>query len=213
MRLKNLKNKDIILKKSIYLIRNIDKHMDYQKIFGNNNNIEIEIGCGKGNFIINKALENPNINYIGIEKYDSVLARALKKLENVELIPNLKFIRYDAKDIDELFINDISKLYLNFSDPWPKLKHHDRRLTSEIFLNKYEKIFKGNKIIIQKTDNKELYEFSLNNFQKCGYEIAATSEDLYNSKYVDGNIATEYETRFHNMGMPIYYIEAKKKTL
>src|SRR5574344_1115135 len=160
MRLKNLKHKDEIMTNNPYLIYNpSDYKGKYQSLFNNTNPIKLEIGCGKGDFIINKALTNPNINYIGLEKYDSVIARALKKVD-ID-IPNLRFIREDALNIDNVFDHEISVLYLNFSDPWPKLRHHDRRLTSRIFLEKYDSIFKSKNIIIQKTDNKELYAYSL----------------------------------------------------
>jgi len=209
MRLKNLKHKDEIMTNNPYLIYNpSDYKGKYQSLFNNTNPIELEIGCGKGDFIINKALTNPNINYIGLEKYDSVIARALKKVD-ID-IPNLRFIREDALNIDNVFDHEISVLYLNFSDPWPKLRHHDRRLTSRIFLEKYDSIFKSKNIIIQKTDNTDLYKYSLQSFKDYGYKIKETSEDLYNSKYIVGNIPTEYETKFHNDGLSIYYVKTEK---
>lgn len=210
MRLKNFKNKDKIINESPYLINDYKNYRgNFNKLFKNNNPLHIEIGCGKGNFIINMAINNPNINFIGIEKYDSVIARALQKMEEYEL-DNLKFMRMDALIIDEIFSKEITRIYLNFSDPWPKVRHENRRLTSFVFLDKYAKIFKKDYSIIQKTDNKDLYLFSLNNFKERDYEVNSTT-DLYNSKYLNNNVATEYEEKFHNKGMNIYYINAYKK--
>ena len=139
MRLRNVKNKEIILNNSDMVIKYDESYLgNWYSIFKNNNPIEIEIGMGKGQFVINKAKLNPDVNYIGIEKYDSVLARAVEKVD--ENIPNLKFVRMDAMDINRFFYKEISKIYLNFSDPWPKKRHARRRLTSHDFLSKYDDI-------------------------------------------------------------------------
>jgi len=160
MRLRNIKGAHDIISKSAYLIVDYNNHKGkFKEIFSNSNDIEIEIGMGKGSFIIEKARKNPNINFIGIEKYASVLVSAFKKLENVDL-PNLKIINMDANFIDDVFENEISKVYLNFSDPWPKKKHSNRRLTSKLFLDKYSKIFVGDRVIEMKTDNMKLFEYS-----------------------------------------------------
>ena len=172
----------------------------------NKNDLEIEIGCGKGNFIINKAKLNPNINYIGIEKYDSVLFRALEKIN--EDIPNLKFIRMDANEINEVFDKEVSKIYLNFSDPWPKERHEKRRLSSSEFLSKYDNLFKKDKEIIMKTDNRKLFEYSIKSFVDYGYKIDEISLDLHSDNIP--NIETEYEEKFSKLGQVIYMISVKK---
>ena len=144
MRLKHIKNADVIISNCKYVVNNpLDYKGKWKQLFSNDNDIEIEIGTGKGKFIISKAIENPNINYIGIEKYDSPLVSAVKKLEEVE-ISNLKLICFDAMNIEDVFDREVSKIYLNFSDPWPKKRHTKRRLSSPIFLNKYESLFKNN---------------------------------------------------------------------
>ena len=206
LRLRNVKGALEIVNNSNYVIHNYkDYKGKYNKLF-NSNDIEIEIGCGKGNFIINKAKQNPNINYIGIEKYDSVLVRALEKID--EEIPNLKFIRMDAKEIDEVFNKEISKIYLNFSDPWPKDRHEKRRLSSDIFLKKYDSIFKSEKNIIMKTDNRKLFEYSIKSLTNYGYKIEDISLDLHNDDIP--NIETEYETKFSSLGQVIYMVNVKK---
>ena len=204
MRLKHIKNADIIINNSPYLVKNsIEYKGKWNSLFNNNNPIEIEIGTGKGKFIINKALENPNINYIGIEKYDSPLVNAVKLLQDVN-ITNLKLICFDALHIDEIFDKEIDKIYLNFSDPWPKKRHEKRRLTSKQFLDKYEKLFKNEKRIQMKTDNDDLYEYSCISFIENGYEIIKTD-----TNYKD-TITTEYEDKFTAKGNVIYYTEIKK---
>ena len=209
MRLRNVKNKKEIMDSSEYLILEPKNYIGkWNSIFDNSNPIHIEIGTGKGNFIIGKALNNPNINFIGIEKFDSVIARALEKIPDD--VPNLKMIRMNALEIDEVFRNEIDTIYLNFSDPWPKKRWHKRRLTSEVFLEKYDSLFKKDKVIIQKTDNVSLFEYSICSLSKYGYVIENISFDLHNSE-IEGNIMTEYEEKFSSKGNPIYYLEAVKK--
>ena len=208
MRLKNVKGAKEIIDSSPYVIQNPKTD---SKIFPNQNPIQIEIGMGKGDFIIEHAKKNPNINYIGIEKFDSVLVRAVQKLQEVEL-PNLKLIRMDAEEIADCFNREIDTLYLNFSDPWPKKRHSKRRLTSPYFLKKYDSIFKDKKQIIMKTDNRELFEFSLISFNEENYQIKEISFDLYqNEEYLKNNIQTEYEKKFVSRGFPIYYVKVVKK--
>lgn len=207
MRLRNIKGADEIIKKSSYLISDYEKYKgNFKSIFNNSNNIEIEIGMGKGNFIIEKARLNPDINFIGIEKYATVLVSALKKLEDVNL-PNLRIINMDANFIDDVFLNEIDKVYLNFSDPWPKKKHSNRRLTSYIFLNKYSNIFKNDRIIEMKTDNMGLFEYSLVSLSENGYVLKQVNLDLYKTD-LEGNVQTEYEKKFSSKGMPIYKLVA-----
>lgn len=209
MRLKNVKGAKDIIESSPYLILNPEQYKgNYQKLFNNNNPIYIEIGMGKGDFIINNALKYPDINFIGIEKFDSVIVRAIQKLENIK-ISNLKLIRFDAMGIEQIFDKEIDLLYLNFSDPWPKERHAKRRLTSPIFLEKYNNIFKNNKKIIMKTDNRKLFEYSIISLTNNGYHINDISLDLYKDDVKD-NIPTEYEKRFNELGYPIYKIDVEK---
>ena len=208
MRLRNVKGAKNIIDNSLYVINDYkDYKGNYKTLFNNDNPIHIEIGMGKGDFIIGMALANPNINFIGIEKYDSVLVRAIEKIEDD--IPNLKLIRMDASSIEEVFYKEIDTLYLNFSDPWPKNRHEDRRLTSLKFLKRYDNIFKNNKNIIMKTDNRKLFEFSLIQFSNYKYTIEEISLDLYNDD-IKENVPTEYEKKFHSLGFPIYRVVVKK---
>ena len=200
MRLKHIKNAEEIISKSKYLVKSPRENKgSWNKVFNNDNNIEVEIGMGKGKFIIEKAIQNPNINFIGIEKYDSPLVSAVKKLEELE-INNLKLICLDALGIEEVFDHEIDKIYLNFSDPWPKKRHAKRRLTSSIFLNKYESLFKDEKHIEMKTDNDDLYDYSSESFIENGYDIVKTD-----TNYLD-TIRTEYEDKFISLGKNINYL-------
>lgn len=209
VRLRNVKGAKEIIDNSPYIIKNPNDYRgNYQKIFKNNNPIHIEIGMGKGDFIIENAKKYPNINFIGIEKFDSVIVRAVQKLENEE-IPNLKLIKIDANEIDDVFDKEISVIYLNFSDPWPKARHAKRRLSSEIFLNKYDSVFIDKKRIIMKTDNRKLFEYSIKSFTDYGYKIEDISLNLYEDD-IKNNIPTEYETRFHNRGCLIYKVDVSK---
>lgn len=179
--------------------------------FGNSNPLHIEIGMGKGRFMMELAALNPDINYIGIEKYSTVLLRAVQKLEENEL-SNLKLIRMDAEDICEVFgKGEVSKIYLNFSDPWPKDRHAKRRLPSRQFLARYEEILDENGVVEFKTDNRELFDFALDELSYAGWKLEAVTRDLHHdAKLMEGNIMTEYEERFSAMGNPIYkYISLK----
>lgn len=209
MRLRKVKNAQNIINESQYIIKEPENYKgNYKAIFKNDNPIHIEVGMGKGDFIIENALKNPNINFIGIEKFDSVMVRAVQKLEEYN-IPNLKLIKIDALDIDNIFDKEISCLYLNFSDPWPKKRHTNRRLTSEVFLSKYDLIFKDIDRIVMKTDNRHLFEYSIKSFTDYGYKINDISLDLHSDDKLD-NIETEYEKKFVSRGMVIYYIEVIK---
>lgn len=211
MRLRNVKNKEEIINNSKVLIINPKDYCGkWNKLFDNNNPIYIEIGMGKGDFILENSLRYSNINFIGIEKYDSIVARAIQKIEGLETIPNnLKLIRMDAKEIEEVFDKEIDRLYLNFSDPWPKKRHSERRLTSNTFLKRYENIFKKDKEIVMKTDNISLFEFSLETLSQNNYFFEKVSLDLHNSEIVD-NIMTEYERKFTQKNIKINYLVAKK---
>jgi len=208
MRLRNVKNKEEILSSCNILIRELeDLKGKWKEKFNNDNPIYIEIGMGKGDFIIQNAIEYPNINFIGIEKYDSVISRAVQKVP--EGINNLLFLRMDAKDIEKVFDKEVDRLYLNFSDPWPKDRHARRRLTSDEFLNRYENIFKKDKEIHQKTDNRNLFEFSVISLVNNGYKLEDLSLDLHNSNR-ENIIMSEYEKKFVSRNNVIYYLVAKK---
>ncbi|MBQ9072041.1 MAG: tRNA (guanosine(46)-N7)-methyltransferase TrmB [Bacilli bacterium] len=208
MRLRNVKGASAIIESSDYIIKDYKEYKGkYKELFNNDNPIHIEIGMGKGDFIIGMAKKYPKINFIGIEKFDSVIVRAIEKID--EEIPNLKLIRMDATEIEEVFDKEIDCIYLNFSDPWPKKRHADRRLTSLKFLKRYDCLFKGEKNVIMKTDNRKLFEFSLISFTNYNYKIEEISLDLYNDDIKD-NVATEYEKKFHSLGFPIYKIIVKK---
>ncbi len=207
MRLKNVKGASKVINQCDLVIKNPENYKgEYQKIFKNDNPIHLEIGMGKGDFIINMAKTFPNINFIGIEMYDSVLVRAVEKIK--EDIPNLIFIKIDAVNIEDIFAKEIDMIYLNFSDPWPKNRHENRRLTSPRFLKRYDSIFKNKKTIIQKTDNRHLFEYSLKTLTDYNYKIKQISLDLHQEDIF--NIETEYEKKFSSKGYPIYMLEAVK---
>ena len=208
MRLRNVKNANIIVDNSNYVIKNPENYIGkYKTLFNNNYPICIEIGMGKGDFIIGMAKKYPNINFIGIEKYESVMVRAIEKLENIDL-PNLKLIRMDAINIDKVFNKEIDTIYLNFSDPWPKKRHSKRRLTSDIFLKLYDNIFINKPHIIQKTDNISLFSYSIESLSNYGYKFKKVSLDLEHED-ID-NVVTEYENKFMNQGIKINYLDAYK---
>ncbi len=210
MRLRNLKNKEEILNNSLYFIENPFIYKGkWSEVFQNENPIYIEIGMGKGKFIIENAIRYPEINFIGIEKYDNVLARSLQKIP--ENIKNLKIIRLDALQIEEVFDKEVARIYLNFSDPWPKSRHEDRRLTSEIFLKKYDFIFKNQKIIEMRTDNRQLFTYSLISFSNHPFFITEISLDFHKDFSDENLITTEYEDKFTKEGLPIYYVKVSDK--
>lgn len=210
MRLKHVKGANEIIEKGKYYVEDATNYIGkWKEVFQNDNPIYIEIGMGKGDFIIENALRYPNINFIGIEKFDSVLVRAIQKSNELE-IDNLKLVRLDANYIDTIFSKEISLIYLNFSDPWPKEKHAKRRLTSPIFLEKYDKIFKSNAEIIMKTDNNPLFEYSKESLENFGYQIKSITRDLYQED-VSQNIKTEYEKKFVKLGVKINRLEAIKQ--
>ncbi len=200
MRMRNPKYKDEVINKCNFLITD-------EINFQNNNPIHIEIGMGKGNFILNMALNNPNINFIGIEKYSSVASVAIKKMMDYNL-PNLKIIINDIVNLENLLKNKVDAIYLNFSDPWPKKRHEKRRLTSKNFLDLYSKLFKNKQLIVQKTDNDDLFNYSLNSFKENGYKIVELSYDLHKENIF--NVMTEYEEKFSNKGIKIKYLKAIK---
>jgi tRNA (guanine-N7-)-methyltransferase len=205
MRLRNIKGSREAVAANDYVVHEPEKYKgQWNTLFGNSNPIHVEIGMGKGKFIMQLAARNPHINYIGIEKYSSVLLRALEKRQETEL-SNLYFIRFDAEYLCNIFDQDeISRIYLNFSDPWPKDRHAKRRLTSKEFLSRYDQCLKKEGDIIFKTDNRMLFDFSVEEAGIAGWELKEVTYDLHHSEYVEGNIMTEYEERFSAMGNPIH---------
>ncbi|MEG1288524.1 MAG: tRNA (guanosine(46)-N7)-methyltransferase TrmB [Bacilli bacterium] len=201
MRLRNLKNREEI-------IANCNYFYSEENNFSNNNPINIEIGMGKGKFILEMALKHPNINFIGVEKFSNVAAVAIKKIgENAPT--NLRIIVSDALFLNELLEHKVSVIYLNFSDPWPKARHYKRRLTSSDYLSVYSKLFKDKNIIIQKTDNDDLFSFSKESLTNFGYKITEISYDLHEEN-ID-NVLTEYEEKFSKSGIKIKYLKAEKE--
>lgn len=208
MRLRNVKDALKIVNESKYTIIKPEQYKgNIKSVFGNDKPIKIEVGMGKGDFIVGMAKMYPDINFIGIEKYESVMVRAIQKLEDEDL-PNLRLIRMDAAFIEDVFDHEVDTLFLNFSDPWPKTRHEKRRLTSDIFLAKYDAIFSGNPHITQKTDNIGLFGFSLSSLSKYGYTLEKVSLDLENEDMP--NVTTEYEKKFMGLGTKINYLDAVK---
>ena len=218
MRLRNIRGSQERILENPYTIQTDGtngedyKGLWHEKIFQNNNPIHIEIGMGKGLFITRLAKENPDINFIGIEKYSSVLVRALDKRETLET-DNLIFLRMDAKNLVSYFAPDeIDKIYLNFSDPWPKDRHAKRRLTSTNFLALYDKILKKDGYLQFKTDNRPLFDFSLEQLKEAGWTQDEVSFDLHKNGPAPDNIMTEYEEKFYQLGNPICRLTAHRST-
>lgn len=206
MRLRNIPGADETIENSKYAIKKPEQNKGkWKQVFQNSNPIFIEIGMGKGQFITTLAKENPQNNYIGIEKYASVLLRAIQKIEGEE-IPNLYFIWIDAHELNEVFAKDeIDKVYLNFSDPWPKERHAKRRLPSKEFLARYHKFLKANGNIEFKTDNRGLFDFAVEQIGEAHWKIDKITYDLHNDEeMVKGNVMTEYEAKFSAIGNPIH---------
>ena len=214
MRLRNVTGSREMIAESKYVIHEPESQKGkWKEIFGNDHPIHIEIGMGKGRFMMDMAVAHPDINYLGIEKYSTVLLGAIKKMEENEL-PNLRFIRMDAEDICEVFAKDeIEKIYLNFSDPWPKDRHAKRRLPSREFLSRYDQFLIADGRLEFKTDNTDLFDFALEELEPAGWKLEAVTRDLHHdAKMLEGNIMTEYEEKFSSMGNPIYkYIIYREK--
>lgn len=204
MRLRNVKGSRETIAANEYVIQDEQRLKGHwREMFGNDNPIHIEIGMGKGKFIMDMAKLNADINYIGIEKFSSVLVRAVEK-QNVEQLKNLYFIRMDAENIENVFdAGEVDYIYLNFSDPWPKDRHTKRRLTSVQYLKRYENILSGDGGVTFKTDNRPLFDFSLEQADEAGWVLVNKTYDLHSSKYVEGNVMTEYEERFSKQGNSI----------
>ena len=199
MRMRNPKDKDIVINNCDYF---------YEDNFVNAAPIHLEIGMGKGQFILNMALKYPNINFIGVEKYSSVASVAIKKINEYKP-DNLKILIGDIANLTQMLEHKIDTIYLNFSDPWPKERHAKRRLTSPIYLKLYDNLFKTNKChIIQKTDNDNLFAYSLEEYQNYGYKINKISYDLHKENIE--NVETEYEEKFSKEGIKIKYVDVEK---
>ena len=206
MRLKNVPGaRDVIAESSLVVHEPEKQKGNWQQVFGNDHPVHIEIGMGKGRFICEMAKTHPDINYIGIEKYSSVLLRAIQKMEE-EPLPNLLFIRMDAENIDEVFgLDEVDRIYLNFSDPWPKDRHAKRRLPSKEFLARYDRFLKRDGVLEFKTDNRGLFDFAVEELPLAGWKLVKITYDLHHDEeMMQGNVMTEYEQKFSSMGNPIY---------
>lgn len=212
MRLRHIKNSENDIKTfPLYLdhqIHNTLNPITSNNVFNNNNPLYLELGMGKGKFITQNAIHNPDINYIGIEKYATVMLYAYKTYQKYakENFNNLKMMCVDVKDLEQYFMpKNIDKIFLNFSDPWPKKRHENRRLTSKFFLDIYRKLLKTNATIEFKTDNLSLFEFSIESLKQNNYNILYTTYDLHNDKEANkSNIMTEYEEKFSQLDNKIY---------
>ncbi|MCD2493304.1 tRNA (guanosine(46)-N7)-methyltransferase TrmB [Lacrimispora sp. NSJ-141] len=240
MRLRNVKGARDVLAENPYVVNDPERYKgSWGAVFGNQNPIYIEIGMGKGRFLLKQAELNPEINFIGIEMYASVLVRAVQKAEGSSLedgvsavtrrslpekaqnagigpggrIANLRFLNVQAEYLENLFSpGEVSRIYLNFSDPWPKARHAKRRLTSSAFLSRYEKILKENGCVEFKTDNRKLFEFSLESVEESGWRLLSSTFDLHkDAKMSSGNVMTEYEQKFSEKGHPICKLVAQRK--
>lgn len=211
MRLRHIPGAEEQIEKSPYVVGNPEeKKGRWSELFGNGNPIEIEVGMGKGRFIMELASRNPQINYVGIERYSTVLLKALQKREQMEL-PNICFMCVDARGLAEIFgEGEVHKIYLNFSDPWPKDRHAKRRLTSPEFMAVYDKILKQDGVVEFKTDNRGLFDYSLESIPAAGWRLNAHTFDLHHDEMAEGNVMTEYEAKFSAEGKPICKLIASR---
>ena len=219
MRLRNIPGADEVIRNCDWVIKEpADKKGKWNTVFGNENPIHIEVGMGKGQFITEMAKRNPQINYIGIERYSSVLLRAVEKFQELEAEgkapANIRFICMDANDLPTVFAPaEVSRIYLNFSDPWPKARHARRRLTSNEFFKLYDQILTADGTVEFKTDNRPLFDFSVEELETSElFVLNQLSYDLHNDSTMNqGNIMTEYEAKFSSMGNPICKLIAKRR--
>ena len=210
MRLRRIKGADETVANSPYVVHELEKQAgSWKALFGNANPLHIEIGMGKGQFLFQLAKENPQINYIGIERYTSVIIKALKRMEN-EPLDNLRFICMDATNLEQVFAaGEVDRIYLNFSDPWPKDRHAKRRLTSVEFLARYNTVLHPDGQIEFKTDNEGLFDFSLESVKEANWKLVGCTRDLHHDAEMNvGNIMTEYEEKFSAKGNPIFKLIA-----
>ena len=216
MRLRNIPGADDVIQNHPVAIKNeIEQKGKWHTVFGNENPIHIEIGMGKGQFLLNLAKQNPQINYIGIERYSSILLRALEKYDTEEFcdMKNIRFICMDAFTLPDVFgKGEVAKIYLNFSDPWPKARHAGRRLTSTRFFGQYDKVLAQDGVVEFKTDNRGLFEFSLEEVKESDWNLEVCTFDLHHDEeLVKGNVMTEYEEKFSSMGNPICKMVIRQK--
>ncbi len=206
MRLRNIKGAKEAIAASPYVVHEPENFRGrWNEFFSNDHPIHIEIGMGKGKFITTFALRHPEINYIGIELYESVLIRAVTKREAIGECPNLIFLRYGAEHLQQVFApEEVARIYLNFSDPWPKERHARRRLTSTDFLARYRAFLQKGGHIEFKTDNRPLFDFSIGQAKEAGWRLADITYDLHHSEYAENNVMTEYEEKFSAIGNPIH---------
>ena len=203
-----VKNADKMVSSCPYVVKNPERYKNkWSDYFGNKNPISLELGTGRGEFILKMAQKFPNRNFIGLEISDSQLSTATEKLKQLSL-PNLKLINADAKDIDKFFGKEIDTIYLTFSEPWPKRIDEKSRFTHESFLKLYDKIFKKHKHIIMKTDNKGLFAYSLETLSQYWYTFNKVSLDLHNDERSIDNVMTDFEKHYYEEGRPIYYVDA-----
>lgn len=212
MRLRNITGSREMIAESRFVVHEPQEYKGrWSELFGNDHPLRIEIGMGKGRFIIDLARMHPEINYVGIEKYSSVLLRGIQKMET-DPLPNLYFIRMEAEEIADVFgREEVERIYLNFSDPWPKDRHAKRRLPSREFLKRYDEILVRDGVIEFKTDNEDLFRFALEEIAPAGWQLLQMTEDLHHDeKMLAGNVMTEYEEKFSALGNPIYkYVIAR----
>lgn len=216
MRLRNIPGAEDVIKAHPIAMKQVKEcRGKWNSVFGNDHAIHIEIGMGKGQFLLTLAKQNPEINYIGIERYSSVLLRALEKFDTDEYceLKNIRFICMDAMELPEVFEHEeVGKIYLNFSDPWPKARHARRRLTSTRFLEQYDKVLAKDGVVEFKTDNRLLFEFSLEQVEEGGWKLLSHTFDLHHDAQMNqGNVMTEYEEKFSSMGNPIHKMVTARK--
>ena len=208
MRLRNIPTARQELADSPYVIdesRLKELRGSWSSLFGNNHPVRIEIGMGKGQFLLALAQREPDINFIGIERYSSVLVHPVRKLSAPDAPRNIFLLRMDAEQLADVFApGEVDRIYLNFSDPWPKDRHAKRRLPGRVFLGRYEQVLASGGLVEFKTDNRSLFDFAIEEAAAAGWTVDACTYDLHHDPVMnEGNIMTEYEAKFSGLGNPI----------